>query len=120
MPALGRAWRRSQRLPKLADTAREVLDSLNYSNIEIHLSEETLGWPESAPYEAILVTAGAPEVPSELVAQLTIGGRMVIPVGSRYLQELVKITRQKKKNRVENLGGCRFVSLIGKGAWENE
>ena len=109
-----------ERLPKLADTAREVLDSLNYSNIEIHLSEETLGWPESAPYEAILVTAGAPEVPSELVAQLTIGGRMVIPVGSRYLQELVKITRQKKKNRVENLGGCRFVSLIGKGAWENE
>lgn len=109
-----------ERLPKLADTAREVLDSLNYSNIEIHLSGETLGWPESAPYEAILVTAGAPEVPSELVAQLTIGGRMVIPVGSRYLQELVKITRQKKKNRVENLGGCRFVSLIGKGAWENE
>ena len=109
-----------ERLPKLADTAREVLDSLNYSNIEIHLSGETLGWPESAPYDAILVTAGAPEVPSELVAQLAIGGGMVIPVGSRYLQELVKITRQKKKNRVENLGGCRFVSLIGKGAWENE
>ncbi len=109
-----------ERLPKLADTARKVLDSLGYRNIEIHLSEETLGWPERAPYEAILVTAGAPRVPSELVAQLAIGGRMVIPVGSRYLQELVKITRQKRKNRIENLGGCRFVSLVGRGAWEDE
>lgn len=109
-----------ERLPRLAETARKVLDSLGYRNIEIQLSEERLGWPERAPYEAILVTAGAPRVPSELVAQLAIGGRMVIPVGSRYLQELVKITRQKKKNRVENLGGCRFVSLIGKGAWEDE
>ena len=109
-----------ERLPKLADTARKVLDSLGCSDIEIHLSEETLGWPERAPYEAILVTAGAPRVPSELVAQLAIGGRMVIPVGSRYLQELVKITRQKKKNRLENLGGCRFVSLVGRGAWEDE
>jgi protein-L-isoaspartate(D-aspartate) O-methyltransferase len=109
-----------ERLPKLAETARRILESLGYSNIEIHLTEETLGWPESAPYEAILVTAGAPEVPEELLAQLAIGGRMVIPVGSRYLQELVKITRQKKKNRIENLGGCRFVSLIGSGAWESE
>jgi protein-L-isoaspartate(D-aspartate) O-methyltransferase len=109
-----------ERLPGLADTARKVLDSLGYSNIEIHLSGETLGWPERAPYEAILVTAGAPKVPPELVAQLAFGGRMVIPVGSRHLQELVKITRQKKKNRIENLGGCRFVSLIGKGAWEDE
>jgi len=109
-----------ERLPKLAETARKVLDSLDYGNIEIQLSGETLGWPEEAPYEAILVTAGAPKVPPELIAQLAIGGRMVIPVGSRYLQELVKITRQKRKNRIENLGGCRFVSLVGKGAWGEE
>ena len=109
-----------ERLPKLAEAASKVIDSLGYRNIEIHLSGETLGWPAEAPYEAILVTAGAPRVPVELISQLAIGGRMVIPVGSRYLQELVKITRQKKKNRVENLGGCRFVSLIGKGAWVNE
>jgi protein-L-isoaspartate(D-aspartate) O-methyltransferase len=109
-----------ERLPKLAETARKVLDSLDYGNIEIQLSGETLGWPEEAPYEAILVTAGAPKVPPELIAQLAIGGRMVIPVGSRYLQELVKITRQKRKNRIENLGGCRFVSLVGKGAWGDE
>jgi len=109
-----------ERLPKLAEKASKIIDSLGYRNIEIHLSEEALGWPEEAPYEAILVTAGAPRVPAELISQLAIGGRMVIPVGSRYLQELVKITRQKKKNRVENLGGCRFVSLIGKGAWGDE
>ncbi len=109
-----------ERLPKLAETARKVLDSLDYRNIEIHLSGETLGWPEEAPYEAILVTAGAPRVPPELIAQLAIGGRMVIPVGSRYLQELVKITRRKKKNKVENLGGCRFVALVGKDAWADE
>ena len=106
-----------ERLPKLAETARKVLDSLKYRNIEIHLSGETLGCPEEAPFEAILVTAGAPGVPPELISQLALGGRMVIPVGSRYLQELVKITRQRKKNRIDNLGGCRFVSLIGKGAW---
>jgi protein-L-isoaspartate(D-aspartate) O-methyltransferase len=109
-----------ERLPKLAKMAGKVLDSLGYGNIVIHHSGETLGWPEEAPYEAILVTAAAPRVPPELISQLAIGGRMVIPVGSRHLQELVRITRQKKKNRVENLGGCRFVSLIGKGAWEDE
>jgi protein-L-isoaspartate(D-aspartate) O-methyltransferase len=109
-----------ERLPKLAETAKKVLDSLDYRNIEIHLAGETLGWPEEAPYEAILVTAGAPRVPPELIAQLAIGGRMVIPVGSRYLQELVKITRRRKKNKVENLGGCRFVALVGKDAWADE
>ncbi len=109
-----------ERLPKLAETAGKVLDSLDYHNIEIRLSGETLGCPEEAPFEAILVTAGAPSVPPELISQLAFGGRMVIPVGSRYLQELAKITRQRKKNRIENLGGCRFVSLIGKGAWDKE
>ena len=109
-----------ERLPKLAETAGKVLDSLDYRNVEIRLSGETLGCPEEAPFEAILVTAGAPSVPPELISQLALGGRMVIPVGSRYLQELVKITRQRKKNRIENLGGCRFVSLIGKGAWGQE
>ncbi|MFQ5997271.1 MAG: protein-L-isoaspartate(D-aspartate) O-methyltransferase [Dehalococcoidales bacterium] len=107
-----------ERLPPLAKAAKEVLDSLGYGNIEIHLSEETLGWPEGAPYDAIMVTAAAPKVPNDLLTQLAIGGRMVIPVGSRYLQELCKITRQRKKHKVQNLGGCRFVSLIGKGAWE--
>ena len=107
-----------ERLPPLAKAAKRVLNSLGYSNIEIHLAEETMGWLRGAPYDAIMVTAGAPRVPPDLLAQLAIGGRMVIPTGSRYLQELCKITKHRKKNKVQNLGGCRFVSLIGKNAWE--
>ncbi len=107
-----------ERLPPLAKAAKRVLDSLGYSNIEIHLAEETMGWLRGAPYDAIMVTAGAPKVPPDLLAQLAVGGRMVIPTGSRYLQELCKITKHKKGNKVQNLGGCRFVSLIGKNAWE--
>lgn len=110
----------TERVPALADTARRVLDKLEYTNIEVHLAEETLGWQREAPYDAIMVTAAAPKVPPDLLAQLVIGGRLVIPVGSRYIQELYKITRGKKKMAVKNLGGCRFVSLIGKGAWEEE
>jgi protein-L-isoaspartate(D-aspartate) O-methyltransferase len=106
-----------ERIPELADSAREVLNKLGYKNIEIHPAGETLGWPPGAPYDAIMVTAGAPAVPDELLAQLDMGGRMVIPVGSRYLQELCKIVKREDKNKIVNLGGCRFVSLIGKGAW---
>jgi protein-L-isoaspartate(D-aspartate) O-methyltransferase len=110
----------TERLTALAKAARNVLTNLGYTNIEAHVAEETPGWPHEAPYDAIVVTAGAPRVPVDLLNQLTIGGRLVIPVGSRYVQELYKITRCKKKNIVENLGGCRFVSLIGKDAWEEE
>ncbi len=107
-----------ERLPALADSARQVLNSLGYKNIEIHLAEETLGWQQGAPYDAIMVTAGAPAIPDELLAQLAIGGRMIIPVGRRYMQELCKVTRRQDKNVVQKLGGCRFVSLIGKSAWD--
>ncbi|UCC90970.1 MAG: protein-L-isoaspartate(D-aspartate) O-methyltransferase [Dehalococcoidia bacterium] len=110
----------TERVPPLAESAKRALDSLGYTNIEVHLAEETLGWLKGSPYNAIIVTAGAPRVPADLLAQLAIGGRMVIPVGSRYVQELYKITKHRKKNIVENLGGCRFVSLIGKDAWEEE
>ncbi|MGD0779793.1 MAG: protein-L-isoaspartate(D-aspartate) O-methyltransferase [Dehalococcoidales bacterium] len=108
-----------ERVPALAESARKTLDSLGYKNIEIHIAEETLGWQKEAPYNAIMVTAAAPDIPADLVSQLAIGGKMVIPAGSRYAQELYKITRQKNKNKVQKLGGCRFVALIGKGAWEN-
>lgn len=107
-------------LPALAEEAKKLLDSLGYTNIVMHLAKETLGWPDDAPYQAIIVTAGAPRVPPDLLAQLAIGGRMVIPVGSLYTQELYKITRQREENKIQNLGGCRFVSLLGKGAWEKE
>lgn len=110
----------TERLLTLAESARRVLDGLGYTNIVVHLAEETLGWQREAPYDAIIVTAGAPRVPADLLAQLAIGGRLVIPVGSRYVQELYKITKRRTKELVENLGGCRFVSLIGKDAWEEE
>lgn len=109
----------TERLPSLAESAKKTLDSLGYTNIEVKIAEETLGWPEEGPYDAIIVTAGAPKVPPELLLQLAINGRMVIPVGSRHLQELYKITRRKTQNIVKNLGGCRFVSLIGRDAWED-
>jgi protein-L-isoaspartate(D-aspartate) O-methyltransferase len=108
-----------ERIPALAESARKVLDSLGYTNIEIHIAEETLGWEKGAPYDAILVTAGAPSIPDDLIAQLTVGGRMVIPAGSRYVQELCKVVKEKDRNRIKKLGGCRFVALIGKDAWEN-
>ncbi|MBI3040907.1 MAG: protein-L-isoaspartate(D-aspartate) O-methyltransferase [Chloroflexi bacterium] len=109
-----------ERLPALAQGAKKVLDSLGYTNVIPHLAKKTLGWPDEAPYQAIITTAAAPRVPPELLAQLAIGGRMIIPVGSLYTQELYKITRQRNKNKIQDLGGCRFVSLIGKGAWEEE
>jgi len=109
-----------ERLPALAKSAKKILASLGYTNVEVHRAGETLGWAAQAPYQAIMVTAAAPEVPADLLAQLAIGGRMVIPVGSRYVQDLYKITRGKKKNKIQNLGGCRFVALIGKGAWEED
>ena len=107
-----------ERLPPLAEVAKRVLDSLGYANIEVHLTEKALGWQAGAPYNAIIVTAGAPRVPATLLAQLAVDGRLVIPVGSRYIQELYKITKHRKKNTVQNLGGCRFVSLIGEDVWE--
>ncbi len=110
----------TERVPHLAEAARRVLAELGYTNVEVHLAEETLGWVREAPYDAIMVTAAAPRVPPDLLAQLKIGGRLVIPVGSRHMQELCRLTRGKKKNTIEDLGGCRFVALIGRGAWEEE
>jgi len=110
----------TERVKPLSDRAKKLLAELGYKNIEVHLAEETLGWRREAPYDAVIATAAAPKVPPELIAQLAIGGRLVIPVGSRYVQELYKITRGRKKNKIEDLGGCRFVSLIGRGAWEEE
>ncbi|MFC2012857.1 protein-L-isoaspartate(D-aspartate) O-methyltransferase [Chloroflexota bacterium] len=110
----------TERLPALAETAAKTLTGLNYKNVRVHLAGETLGWPHEAPYDAIIVTAAAPQVPVDLLHQLTIGGRLVIPTGSRFVQELCQITRQRQKNEIRNLGGCRFVSLIGKDAWEEE
>ena len=109
-----------ERHPELAMKARDVLDKLGYTNIEIHVAESTLGWHKGAPYDAIIVTAGAPKVPQDLLDQLNAGGRLVIPVGSRYEQDLLKVTKRKDKIITRSLGPCRFVPLVGKEAWNDE
>jgi len=105
-------------IAELVESAHQALQKLGYSNIEVHLAEKTLGWLEEAPYDAIIVSAGAPSIPQILLGQLAWGGRLVIPVGSRWQQELMKVTKLKEGNRTENLGACYFVPLIGEDAWE--
>lgn len=107
-----------ERVPELAESAKQVLDGLGYSSIEVHVAGKILGWPERAPYDAIIVSAGAPNVPQVLMEQLTLNGRLVIPVGSRWQQELLRVTKLRQRNQIESLGGCYFVPLIGEGAWE--
>ncbi len=107
-----------ERVPELLERAQRTLDSLKYGNIELHPAGATLGWEPSAPYDAVIVTAGAPRIPEDLYNQLAVGGRMVVPTGSLYAQELYKVTRREDGKRVESLGACRFVPLVGKGAWE--
>ena len=91
---------------------------MGYTNIEVHLAEKILGWQQGAPYDAIMVTAGAPKVPQALLDQLALGGRLVIPVGSQYEQDLLKVVKRGKGISTQNLGACRFVPLIGEGAWK--
>ncbi|MFB0556494.1 MAG: protein-L-isoaspartate(D-aspartate) O-methyltransferase [Dehalococcoidia bacterium] len=105
-------------IPELAESAKRVLEKLGYSNVEVHIAGKTLGWLEDAPYNAIIVSAGAPSIPQILLGQLSWGGRLVIPVGSHWQQELMKIRKDKEGNKVENLGACYFVPLIGEGAWK--
>jgi protein-L-isoaspartate(D-aspartate) O-methyltransferase len=110
----------TERVSALADRAKRLLDELGCNNVEVHRAEGALGWRKGAPYDAIMVTAAAPKVPPELLSQLKTGGKMVVPVGSRHIQELCKVTKGSKKTTIRNLGGCRFVALIGRGAWEEE
>ncbi len=105
-------------IPELVESAKRVLEKLGYSNVEVHSAGKTLGWLEDAPYDAIIVSAGAPSIPQILLGQLSWGGRLVIPVGSHWQQELMKISKNKEGNKVENLGACYFVPLIGEGAWK--
>lgn len=108
-----------ERLATLAETARGRLQELGYRNVAVHLGDGTLGWLEHAPYDAIVVTAGAPEVPAGLLEQLATGGRLVIPVGpTPHLQELLRVRRLPSGEfRREALCGVRFVPLIGEQGW---
>jgi len=107
-----------ERIPELAETAAGTLAELGYKNVQVEIAGDQLGCPAYAPYDAILVAAAAPSVHQTLVDQLCEGGRLVIPVGSRYEQELLRITRLNTGIRTERLGGCRFVPLIARDAWQ--
>jgi len=109
-----------ERFPKMAQRAERTLNNLGYTNVRVHLAEKALGWRAEAPYDAIIVTAAAPRIPQELVNQLAVGGRMVIPVGSRWDQDLLQVRKKKKGLTITNLTPCRFVPLIGEEAWNEE
>jgi protein-L-isoaspartate(D-aspartate) O-methyltransferase len=110
-----------ERIRPLAMRARKVLDSLGLLNVNIKVDDGTCGWEEEAPFDAIIVTAGAPEIPEALVTQLAPGGRLVLPVGNQISQTLVKVLKgQDGALSVEQSIGCRFVKLIGKHGWEAE
>jgi protein-L-isoaspartate(D-aspartate) O-methyltransferase len=106
-----------ERIAELAEHARGTLERLGITNVRVLLSDGTLGWPEDAPYDRIIVTAAAPSAPKALVDQMVDGGRMVIPVGSENLQDMVIIRKERGEVRTEQSIGCRFVRLIGKQGW---
>ena len=107
-----------ERIPELTERAAAVLQALGIPNVEVHQAGDALGWPAGAPYDAIIVTAAAPQVPQALLDQLAPGGRIVIPTGTRTEQDLLRVTKLPNGIiRRESLGGCRFVPLIGEGAW---
>lgn len=111
-----------ERIATLAAQARKTLDALKYFNVAIRVGDGSLGWRDQAPFDAIIVTAGAPNIPRPLVEQLAIGGRLVIPVGGRFTQELYRVTRlsdDPEEVKKEALGGCRFVDLIGEHGWRH-
>jgi protein-L-isoaspartate(D-aspartate) O-methyltransferase len=109
-----------ERIRSLAIKARQLLYELGYYDTEIKISDGTFGWTEEAPFDAIIVTAGAPDIPQPLLDQLAIGGRLVIPIGDAYVQDLIRVTKTAEEVKKEDLGGCRFVKLVGKYGWENE
>jgi protein-L-isoaspartate(D-aspartate) O-methyltransferase len=109
-----------ERRPALARAAQGRFQELGYDNIHVRHGDGTLGWAEHAPYDAIVVTAGGPEVPEPLLAQLAVGGRLVIPVGStHYSQTLIRVRRlAEDKYQREGLGQVRFVPLVGEAGWD--
>jgi len=109
-----------ERIKGLADRAIRMLDSLGYYNVLVRVGDGSLGWREEAPFDAILVTAAAPSVPDALVEQLSPKGRLVVPVGDAYSQELRKGVKEDEGMHWTDLGGCVFVKLIGNQGWSTD
>ena len=104
-----------ERIPRLAESAAKRLAEYGYANVRVYAAHQSLGWAEDAPYDAIVVAAGAPEPPPSLVDQLAMNGRLVVPAGSRRMQRLVRVTKKDYGVTLEQLGECRFVPLVAPG-----
>ena len=107
-----------ERIPKLAARARETLEAIGATNVWVRTANGTFGWPDEAPFDRIVVTAGGPSVPPPLFEQLAEGGRLVMPVGSEDSQRLQVVDKISGLAKVTEDSGCVFVKLIGKYAWE--
>jgi protein-L-isoaspartate(D-aspartate) O-methyltransferase len=108
-----------EKLYPLYIKTRKLFDQLRYHNIVTKYSDGTSGWKDESPFDGIIVTAGSPSIPTPLVRQLAVGGRMVIPVGDQYSQELIKLYKDENGIHKTNLGGCRFVKLVGEYGWRS-
>lgn len=107
-----------ERLPSIAKRARRILDELKYANIVITIGDGTLGWKEHSPYDGIIVTAASPYPPKTLLEQLKMGGRLIIPIGDEFTQDLTLYRKEGEEDySKESYGGCRFVKLIGEQGW---
>ena len=107
-----------ERLPRLGQRARALLDGLGYSNVWVRVGGGTLGWPDEAPFDRIVVTAGGPSVPPPLFEQLAVSGRMVLPLGDMEAQTLTVVENVNGSMKLTPHGDCKFVRLVGKYAWE--
>lgn len=106
-----------ERINSLLAGARRIFDRLRYFNIRSKLDDGTLGWAEFGPYDAIIVTAGGPEIPAPLIAQLADPGRLIIPVGDQHEQVLQLLEKREGQTKVTLLAGVRFVDLVGEHGW---
>jgi len=118
LAALARRVCSVERLPALAARARRVLEELGSTNVIIKTGDGSFGWPDEAPFDRVLVTAGAPQVPAPLFQQLAEGGRLVVPVGELQGQTLFLVEKVDGRMRTSTDCGCVFVKLIGKYGWE--
>ncbi len=107
-----------ERIETLSHAARKTLDRLGFKNIEYEIGDGSLGWPEKAPFDRIIITAAVPQIPDRLIAQLSVeAGMMVLPVGPRWCQSLMRIEKNGERIRSENLTSCIFVPLIGQAGY---
>jgi len=109
-----------ERLTALSNRARRILYHLGYVNVTLRIGDGTVGWPEEAPFDAILVTSAGPQIPPPYIEQLAKGGRLVVPRGSENQQELVRVRKVRNRMTEEVLSDCRFVKLVGTFGWGSE